>query len=230
MPIRMKQNGQWQQPRAMPVKVAGAIKLTQIGYVKVNGVWSIFFEAFKSIKFTGRCNGPSSTNGFHYETISNATYVVQSGDKLIYDMQQHGPTLQSGLDGAISRNGSWIENLRDFNRDTVQGGDGSRLKDQRGWLMHPGTAGVSAAGVWTQRIIDLSVVVGLTVGPWCVAFEGDVAGDYTTFFRDIKIVDANGNVKLTIFNKSLDVAGLSTYMNTSNNYTSIAKVVDTSPL
>jgi len=197
-----------------------------MGWVKVAGAWRPIFEAFKSIKYTGHCNGPATSNSYQYETISNKTLVIQAGDKLVYEMQPFGPTIATGLDGAVFQNNTFVNSLRDFTNPS----SGKALVDQNGASLHPGRSNFTA-GVWKYRTFDLTPVVGYTLGPWSLAFEGDAIGDYITYFRDIKIVDANGNTRLSIFDKTLDVTAQTNYQYGGvANYSTIAKSVVASPL
>lgn len=225
MPIKVA--GAWGKVTAIPVKVAGVWRSVQNGYVKVSGSWRLFFTALKSLKFVGHSNGPDSANNFHYDLLSNKSITLVSGDKLIYDVYATGPEFQTGIDTAIYDGNTFYQNLRDVERVLSV-----PIRDQYGQTPHPGGSGSNyfSLNKWYTRIFDLSPLAGKTCNTWACVFEGNITGDYVSYFRNIRIVGSNGITKLSIFLDTVEVPNSTVWSGTSNNYQNTGKSVVNGPV
>lgn len=230
--------GQWRPVVAMPIRTAQGKKPVQNGYVKTGGIWRPFFQAFKALRVTGRAISgvTQDPNLFHYESISFKSITIANGDKLVYEMYPMGPVCSTGIDAmCYNPDGSIYAALRDYGhtghpnaeiRNTTQ------LADQEGRPLHSGALIENPPPLnhWYYRVIDLSQVAGKTIKDWAVVFEGDQGGDYTTYFRYIRIEDSNGVVKGELFRDTLEVSALTVFQGTSHSYSNITKTVVAAPL
>lgn len=121
------------------------------------------------------------------------TYPIVSGDKLVYDLwvDPSSPLPSFGIDGIYN---SGASNLR----------INTSLLDQNKVRLHPDGLGESpittyAVGKWYHRIIDLSALAGQVITNFLLGCDGDIAGTYTAYFKNIYILDGSGNIKVTIF-------------------------------
>lgn len=227
----IKFNGVWRAPRAIPVKVSGVWRPVQKGWNRVAGTWRLFYQAYTSLLFKARClSGNGQVNSFHYELFSNASFTVASGDVLYYDvyLPADGSTASTGVDCRLTYNGQ-----TNFMRDFVNPNTNKNIVDQNALRAHPAMNLLNyAQGKWYRRIISLEPMVGASIDSWCVAFEDDSAANQIkqAYFRDVRVNDANGNVKAYLFVNDLQIPAQSTAWGTSNNYDTISKSVVVSPL
>jgi len=228
--------GLWKKVVALPVNAGGTVKPVQTGWTKVNGTWSIFFQAFKALRFAGTAV-VGSGNKYRYELISTVNVTIAQNDVLVFEMYPQGPECATGIDGlCFNPDGSEYANLRDWGFSTAdyrpQLQNTPQIVDQNGRGIHANGTGVAAIPLnkWCYRRFNLSVAAGKTIKQWAAVLEGDTSGDYVTLYRYIRVEDANGNVKATIFDSSLGVPAVTVYNGTSNLYTSISKGVVTAPL
>lgn len=133
-------------------------------------------------------------NRFYYDKISNRRVVIAPGDKLLYGMQLRGTIpVSGGIDCIINDEPSNVMRQR-------------HLPDQNGLSIHPATDSTAFShDKWYDRVFDLTPLAGNTLGHWAAAIEGDENGIYQAFFRDIRVVSADGTVKLNIFSDTLEV-------------------------
>jgi hypothetical protein len=153
-----------------------------------------------SIKLAASTPGVVGDNYYYYDQISAKTLIIASGDKLVYDCWVSGPTtagLQIGVDGDII-----MPTFTDVLRH-------KGLVDQNGLGLHPAIAlNQYARNKWYHREFSLSSLAGGQVNRWWVAYEDETAGDYVSYYKNIYILDSNRNIKLTIFNGSLEITSL----------------------
>lgn len=211
----------WKRGAGIGVRVSGVWKPVTSGWVNVQGVWKPFEVSPPSIRLAGTSQESSVQNRYHYETVSQAQVVVASGDRLQFEVYLGPDTRTGSMEGHFTRPGGGIELMRD---------NSLGIKDQNNFRLHPATFIDSLAlAQWYARDFDISVIAGATIDLWAVVIEDDALGDHSAYFRNIKVVDVNGAVKLTIFSDTLTVPGLSTFIATSNGYANISKAVVPSP-
>jgi hypothetical protein len=130
--------------------------------------------------------GSSFGNAFAYQQIWNGSYTIVAGDVLQYSVwiSSSSPQIMAGVD-VIFSDGS---TLRD-----------SGAVDQNGINAHPNADLVGFANdQWYTRTIWLGSRVGKTTQLATLGFEGDNAGQYTAYFRDITIVNGS-TTKATLY-------------------------------
>ena len=172
----------------------------------------------KIIKLTGHCSGASNAYSYH-DIWDNANYTVTSGDHIEYDVYM--PASNHQYMSTMDMHTTDSNTLRDYNNQAFQ--------DQNGVKAHPAADLTNyAKGKWYHRAIDLSLWDGKNIKTVQVAFEGDTAGDYVTYFKHIKITNA-GTVKLIIFEDVADVLNTNPISGGQYAYTSIALIVTTEP-
>lgn len=142
-------------------------------------------------KLNGSCvSVPSHGNSYMYEPISYTQVAIAPGDKLIYDIWVDTGVL-SGLDAQWGPN-IMVDALRFI----------PSLVDQNGVAQHPAAPEIPAlAGrKWYTRVIDLSAAAGRTLNKWNLAIENDGIGSYSSYVREVRVVNSAGQVKAWVFN------------------------------
>src|SRR6185437_15362635 len=125
------------------------------------------------IVFKGTSAGGSR---FYYNDVWTGTVAIASGDKLTYDEYLIGPEYASAIDGTFSD----ASNIRD-----------TGFLDQNGKNAHPHTDLTGLAnGQWYSRSFSLTSKAGKNLTSVQIAFEGDTAGNYTSYFRNVYIKDS----------------------------------------
>jgi len=185
----------------------------------------------KAIRFAAYCNTPNEgTNSHHYEIFSNQAVTIADGDKLVYSMFPQGRICATGIDAfCYNPDGTGFANLRDWGYDyRIDVGSLPKLVDQHGITLHAQGPGVDSIPLnqWYYRVIDISPASGKIIKMWGLVLEGDLVGDYTTYFNHIHIRDKNDNLKALLFGDQLEVVPLSTYDQAGTvNYINIRKDV-----
>lgn len=176
-------------------------------------------------RFQGWCN-PANNNGewgvgndAYYETFSNVKVKIAKGDVLVYSMNLYGRVAESAVDARLD--GNSLDAMRAW-------AISHNLSDTKGVNAHGGTNYTGIAdGRWYTRTIPLDLFIGRTMDQWRVCFEGNEPGWYTSYFRDIYVKNAAGQIKATLFNGSLQVPSVvgAGGDGNSNSYEQITKTV-----
>lgn len=177
-----------------------------------------------SMEFRATCQGAGAgTNLYYYNAFSNKNVTIASGDKLVYDIAQDSASARVGFDGVTANDPSIYPgqySLRDWGQLM------SVVKDQNGLSIHPAAdLGNRAVNQWYHREFDLTPCAGQTFIKWSMAYEGEIAGDFATRFRDIYILDRNGNIKATLFKDVIDLPNSSSAEAGASGYTNLQKLL-----
>lgn len=184
---------------------------------------TLTLQSIPALKLTGNSSqgqGGGSTNNFAYVELSSVNVALASGDYLQYEIwiSSTSPQIMAGVDGICSDG----TNLRDV---TTPG----FMNDQNGLWMHPKTdLSGYANDQWYTRQIVLSNVSGKTLSKVTVALEGNTNGNYTAYFRNVKLYTSSGGVKQTFFATTLGSVGQANTILSNSGYTNVALVVVTS--
>lgn len=177
-----------------------------------------------SMEFRATCVGAGAgVNLYYYNAFTDKNVTIAIGDKLVYDMLQNSVNARVGIDG-ITANDPGVSpgqySLRDW------GYPDKVIKDQNNLNAHPATdLGTRAVNQWYHREFDLSACAGQTFVRWSMAYEGEVAGDYYTRFRDVYILDANGNIKAVLFKDTIDLPESTSAEAGASGYTNLSKTL-----
>ena len=175
-----------------------------------------------SMEFRATCQGGGpGTNLYYYNAFTAKNVTIATGDKLVYDMAQDSIDARVGIDAVTNNDpGTMHYALRDWDVGS------SVIKDQNGLSIHPATyLGNRAVNQWYRREFDLSPCAGNTFVRWSMAYEGETAGNFATRFRDVYIIDRNGNIKATLFKDVLDLPGNSSTELGASGYTNLVKML-----
>lgn len=177
-----------------------------------------------TMEFRATCLGVAAgDNAYYYNAFSDKQVTIAIGDRLVYDMAQDNANARVGIDAITANDPALFPDqysLRDWSRPT------SSLIDQNGLPIHPSTnLGNRAVNQWYHREFDLSACAGQTFIKWSLAYEGEVAGNYATRFRDVYIVDRNGNVKTILFKDTIDIPGNSSTEVRASGYINLVKTL-----
>ncbi|MNZ42265.1 hypothetical protein D3C78_598360 [compost metagenome] len=176
-----------------------------------------------SMEFRATCTGQVGTeNLYYYNAFSDLPVTIAIGDKLVYDMAQNSASARVSIDAVTANSPAEFPgqySLRDWGYPTV-----GVIKDQNNLRSHPATdLGGRAVNQWYHREFDLSPCAGHTFIRWSMAYEQEVAGDYYTRFRDVYILDRNGNIKATLFKDSIKLPNSSSAEAGASGYTNLVK-------
>lgn len=176
-----------------------------------------------TMEFKATCQGgPVGANLYYYNAFTNKNVTIATGDKLVFDMLQNSPDARVGLDAITANDPALFPgqySLRDW------GAPGAPLvNDQNGIRIHPaGDLGGRAVNQWYHREFDMTPCAGQTFIKWSMAYEGETPGDFATRFRDIYILDRNGNIKATLFKDVIDLPNSSSAESGASGYTNLVK-------
>lgn len=150
-------------------------------------------------------------NNFVYRKIWQGSVTIASGDTLNYDVwiQSDSPAIQAGVDFSTADGISF--------RDATDHG-----LDAQGISPHPG-ADLSgyANNQWYSRSFTVGAsMVGKTLDHFMVAFEGDSAGTYTAYFRNIQYKNGS-TVKIHVLDSTQTTLQTNTQVSI-NGYTSVS--------
>lgn len=140
-----------------------------------------------SIKFIGSCTAANAGNCYAYVKIMDTNHVIQANETLSYEVliRKSSPKIMSSMDIVCT--------------------DGTNLRSQSGskdgQFLNP-HASVDLSGhaddKWYIRSHNIGLTLaGKTIKFISIAFEGDEVGDYTAYFRGIRINDG-GSISLMI--------------------------------
>ena len=178
-----------------------------------------------TMEFKATCLGQVGTeNLYYYNAFTNKNVTVATGDKLVFDMFQNSNAAKVGLDAVTANDPAQFPgqySLRDWGAPGLP-----LINDQNGIRIHPAQdlAG-RAVNQWYHREFDLTPCAGQTFIKWSMAYEGDVAGDFATRFRDIYVLDRNGNIKATLFKDVIDLPNSSSTEAGASGYTNLVKTL-----
>jgi len=168
---------------------------------------SLVLASTKAMKYTGTVAPNISSNAYLYTMIATPSLVLATGDYLSYDIfiSSTSPVICGGID-VIATDGTAA-------RDVT-------LVDQYGVNMHPNTdLSNYAKDTWYHREIgfnnpNTTTMIGKTTSHAVIALEGDTAGTYTIYVRNVTIKNSGGTVRATIFSTTYSkhqVVGNSAY-------------------
>lgn len=176
-----------------------------------------------SMEFKATCTGVAAgVNAYYYNAFTAKNVTIAIGDKLVYDMAQNSVDARVSIDAITANDPSMSAqySLRDWGFPTRS------IKDQNGLDAHPATnLGNRAVNQWYHREFDLSPCAGQTFIKWSMAYEQETAGDYYTRFRDVYILDRNGNIKATLFKDVIDLPNSSSTEVGASGYTNMQKTL-----
>jgi len=180
-----------------------------------------------TIEFKATCAGTSDpeANLYYYNAFSDLPCLIAAGDKLVYDMWQNSNDARVGLDAVTNQPmTSKYYSMRDWGKDYNDASVPYGLYDQNGVWSHPAVdlAG-RATNKWYHREIDLTKCAGYTFVRWSLAMEGEKAGDFAVRFRNIQIIDKNGNLKYTLFKDSIKLPGNTSAEAGASGYSNLVK-------
>lgn len=185
----------------------------------VAGINSSITMEFKATRIAG-----ATGNTYYYDAFTDKNVTIAIGDKLVYDMFQDSVDARVGID-AITAADSHTDPATYSLRDWGWPATGS-IKDQNGLAAHPSTdLGTLPVGKWYRREFDLSQCAGHTFIKWSLAYEGEVAGTFATRFRDVYILDRDGNIKATLFKDVIDLPNSSSVEAGASGYTNLSKTL-----
>lgn len=167
-------------------------------------------------RLVGTCYGiATGGNAFLYEPISYNPVTIDAGDKLVYDIWVD-TGVNAGID-AVWGPGTMADALR-F----------AGLVDQNGVTSHPAAPEIPnlAGRQWYTRTISLTPVAGRTLIKWNLAVENDTLGTFTVYVREVRVVNAAGQIKAWIFNASTGVRSTSIASNLNQGYTGLKYIGD----
>jgi hypothetical protein len=169
---------------------------------------SIGLASYWAIRFEAKCKAPAIANSYVYYKIWAGSYTIQSGDTLTYDIwyDSRNPMARGGVD-AVCTDGT---TFRDYG--------GQALVDQNGMASHPNTDMTGYTDYWYSRQILLTPIAGKVISYFTVAQEGNNAGDYVFFTKNI-LIKNGASTSLTVYGNT---STTNTFAIVSNaNYTII---------
>jgi hypothetical protein len=135
----------------------------------------------------------ASANSFCYQKLTTpTTYVIQSGDVLVYDVY-------------------WTSSTDDISFDFTTNGttNGGTLRDngatdQNGIGAHPATdLSAFALNKWYHRVIPIpTALFGTTINNYDVVCEFDGAATKTGYFDNIYILSSTGNISKVVYTQA----------------------------
>ncbi len=144
-------------------------------------------HASNAIKFVAT-NAIGAGNDYHYQRVYNGSgsQTIASFDQLTYDVwiSSTSPQFMAAVD-IVCSDGTTL-------RDVGSGG----AVDQFNIPAHPKSdLNGFANDQWYSRVIDVSLLNGKTIQFVSIGFEGDAAGTYTAYFKNIRQNDSTGTLK-----------------------------------
>lgn len=165
-----------------------------------------------AIRLRMTCTNLSSPH--HYEKLSDKAVVIEAGDKLVFSLFQNSTLCRSGIDATSS--GTPTKLLSKFNA----------LVDQNGIGIDPRNDTTSRSyNAWHTRTFDLTPVVGLTVNEWVLVNLSTQTVSHTTWYKDIHILNAAGEIKTDLYTNSLEFPELTTAPGGSVGFGDISKKI-----
>lgn len=207
-----------------------------LGRVVYDGGFPKFYNFFApplgindsvTMEFSATCTGgfPGS-NLYYYNAFSDQHVTIADGDKLVYDIFQNSLDSRAAIDAitSVPDTTPYVYSLRDWGGLWMDGVKG--IVDQNGHPAHP-AANLEGKSFnqWYHREFDLSPCAGHTFIRWSMAYEGEVAGEFYTRFRDVYVIDKNGEVKATIFKNKIDLPENTSTESHSSGYTNLVKTI-----
>jgi hypothetical protein len=144
------------------------------------------FTSCAAIKFQATESLPGTTNAATYVKIWSGSYVIASGDALLYDMwiADSCPDKKLSLELVFSDGTSLVSNIND--------------NDGLGYAANPSTdlSGV-AVNTWYSRtfILGFGGNTGKTLSYAAIVCAGQSQGTYTAYFRKISIGNSGSTVQ-----------------------------------
>lgn len=152
-----------------------------------------------ALKFLASNTNIYGINSFIYWKIWTGSLAITSGDQLVYDIwiDPNNPLIVAAVDGQCT-DGSTIRDI---------GNKG--IVDQNGVPAHPDSDLTSyAKAKWYTRTFSLNLLAGKILAFAQLAQEGNNKGNYLAYIKKAFIKDSNGNIKLTIFDGTLQANAL----------------------
>lgn len=173
----------------------GALQLAAAGSDMSYTDTNLITSSSPAIKFTATCVA-GFTNPYAYRKIyvPPSTLTIASGDYLSYDIwiSSTSPEIKGGID-FVCTDGTTF-------RDSTQAATGT---DSQGLVPHPGTVLDGLANdQWYSRSFHVSgALVGKVISYFSIAQEGDTAGEYIIYVRNVRWNGAS-SVKNHIFDST----------------------------
>lgn len=161
-----------------------------------------------------RMTGNGTSNPRHYEKLSDKSVVIEAGDKLVFSIFQTSTLIRSGINATVS--GSPSKAL-----SAVSG-----LVDQNNLAFAPDTNTSNFSyNQWYTRTFDLTAIVGQTLSEWVLVNLASSNIAHTTWYKDIHVLNAAGEIKGDLFTNTLDFPTLTTAAGGSAGYIDISKKI-----
>nr|BBH90134.1 hypothetical protein KTC_48850 [Thermosporothrix sp. COM3]BBH90199.1 hypothetical protein KTC_49500 [Thermosporothrix sp. COM3]BBH90264.1 hypothetical protein KTC_50150 [Thermosporothrix sp. COM3] len=159
---------------------------------------SLRLRSSGAVSFRARCSSTSAGNTYLYVKIYNGGYTIQANDFLQYEVwvSSTSPEIKASVDITLT-DGTSLRDIHNFYSNDINDLDPHPSTDLKGW----------ADDKWYERRFWISVPtinwVGKKIAYVSLGFEGDQAGVYQAFFRNIRIYNSASNAtKLWIFDSS----------------------------
>lgn len=135
--------------------------------------------------------GGGESNKYVYADLTSVpNVIVAAGDMLVYDIRLNAAGVRHAIDLRCS-DGTLLRN--------------TAAVDQKGLAAHPNTnLDAVAVGKYYRREIDISVLAGKTVTEYLLGGENDTAATFISSIANAYIIDANGAVKVTIYDETIN--------------------------
>ncbi len=161
---------------------------------------------------------------YAYILFSDKEVTVSIGDRLVYEVFQNNTSSFVGIDAVTANDPDEFPgqySLRDWGYPLE-----NAIVDQNGLPVDPSAyLEGKANGKWYHREFDLSQVAGNTLVKWFVGYENGTVGTHHTRFRDIYIVDRDGDVKTVLFRNKIDLVDQSTPETILSGFTELSNTL-----
>lgn len=183
---------------------------------------SLMATSTPAIKYIGTQSIPGNGNSYAYWIVWTGSQSVGSANFLDYDVwvDPSSPQIMAGIDLIFSDGSSLRDNAVNFDAQNIPPHPNNDLKGL-------------ADGKWYHRSFNISNFSGKTIVQCLVVFEGDNAGTYTAWFKNINYTDNSHSTITAFFASSLSTSqqggvngysGLSVSVVTSYNLTGAKRI------
>lgn len=183
---------------------------------------SLMATSTPAIKYIGTQSIPGNGNSYAYWIVWTGSRSVGSANFLDYDVwiDPSSPQIMAGVDLIFSDGSSLRDQAVNFDAQNIPPHPNNDLKGL-------------ADGQWYHRSFNISNFSGKTIVQCLVVFEGDNAGTYTAWFKNINYTDNSHNTVTAFFASSLSTSqqggvngysGLSVSVVTSYNLTGAKRI------
>lgn len=177
-----------------------------------------------SMDVVAKCDAITEDESYAYILFSDKEVTVSIGDRLVYEVFQNNASSFVGIDAVTANDPDEFpgqHSLRDWGYPLE-----NAILDQNGLPVNPSAyLEGKADGKWYHREFDLSQVAGNTLVKWFVGYENGTVGIHHTRFRDIYIVNRDGDVKTVLFRNKIDLVDQSTPETTLSGFTELSNTL-----